>query len=422
MEKINIFPFLLALILYTSVSAQVGINTFTPDPSAILDISSVNTGLLIPRMDQAQRLAIGDPATGLLVYQTDATDGFWFYNGTVWEAIGGINGWDRSGNTGTTATTNRLGTIDNQDFIVRANNNEVIRFGINGNVGIGTTNPQRLLHIYNTAESPLRIIDGGETAGNVLLSDINGNATWSTPPDTGGTPPTDDDDWFFTNPAGSSLNDPIYHQGSVNIGTNSAADPSFILQVNSGNPSTSVKFGSIEVITTDENNRFFFNNDVSPTSNGAHNLGRNGNRWTEFWAIEGVIQTSDRREKERVKTIEYGLEQILLLNPVSYKWKKEQIDDFIVPDDEKRTHLGFIAQELQEIIPEIVLSEFWNTSEENPNILIKEKGETLGVKYSELIPIIVKSIQQQEEQLRELEKQNKQLQKAYKLIYKRNKD
>jgi hypothetical protein len=81
MKKIT----LITLILFTALSyAQVGINTETPDASAALDINSTNAGLLIPRLTQNQRDAVSNPATGLLIYQTDNSPGFYFYNGTNW--------------------------------------------------------------------------------------------------------------------------------------------------------------------------------------------------------------------------------------------------------------------------------------------------------------------------------------------------
>ena len=64
--------------------AQIGIGNSNPAPSAALDIVSTARGLLIPRMTQAQRLAIISPATGLLVFQSDTNIGFFFFNGTTW--------------------------------------------------------------------------------------------------------------------------------------------------------------------------------------------------------------------------------------------------------------------------------------------------------------------------------------------------
>ena len=66
-----------------AVQAQTGIGTTTPHPSAALDVSSTNKGLLLPRLTQAQREAIGSPAPGLVVYQTDNAAGPYVYGGTT---------------------------------------------------------------------------------------------------------------------------------------------------------------------------------------------------------------------------------------------------------------------------------------------------------------------------------------------------
>src|ERR1051326_3224138 len=73
----NIFP----------SSGAAGIGTTTPDASSLLEIKSTSKGLLISRMTQAQRNAIVSPATGLLIYQTNATPGFYYYNGSAWTAV-----------------------------------------------------------------------------------------------------------------------------------------------------------------------------------------------------------------------------------------------------------------------------------------------------------------------------------------------
>ena len=74
---------IVVLIAFTlTVNAQVGIGIAAPDGSAMLDVTSTTKGLLAPRMTEAQRTAIGTPATGLVVYQTDATAGFYYNAGT----------------------------------------------------------------------------------------------------------------------------------------------------------------------------------------------------------------------------------------------------------------------------------------------------------------------------------------------------
>ena len=84
----NIFT-LLAEVLFTATTfAQVGINNENPDASAALDITSTTGGLLIPRMTETQRDAINPAATGLMIYQTDGTAGFYYYNGSGWATLG----------------------------------------------------------------------------------------------------------------------------------------------------------------------------------------------------------------------------------------------------------------------------------------------------------------------------------------------
>ena len=73
------------IIFFTSAYAQVGIGTNNPDVSAILDLnpSENDKGLLIPRLTQTQRDAINSPnqpPNGLLIFQTDNTEGFYYYS------------------------------------------------------------------------------------------------------------------------------------------------------------------------------------------------------------------------------------------------------------------------------------------------------------------------------------------------------
>lgn len=60
------------LLAATVGRTQVGIGIIRPDSSAALDITSVNKGLLIPRLTNSQRDAIYRPAKGLMIYNTNA--------------------------------------------------------------------------------------------------------------------------------------------------------------------------------------------------------------------------------------------------------------------------------------------------------------------------------------------------------------
>jgi len=81
----KIFTILALVLVTSSIFAQIGINNENPDASAALDITSTTGGVLIPRMTETQRDAISPAATGLMIYQTDGTAGFYYYNGSSWE-------------------------------------------------------------------------------------------------------------------------------------------------------------------------------------------------------------------------------------------------------------------------------------------------------------------------------------------------
>ena len=93
-----------------SVSAQVGIGVETSNinASAQLEVASTTKGFLAPRMTSAQKEAISAPAVGLLVYQTDGTPGFYYFNGTIWVFSIGEKGL--TGDNGTPTTVGAVGT------------------------------------------------------------------------------------------------------------------------------------------------------------------------------------------------------------------------------------------------------------------------------------------------------------------------
>ena len=74
-------------------SGKIGIGTTAPNASALLEISSTNKGVLIPRMTIAQRNAIPSPVNGLLIFQTDGSSGFYYYYNAAWNPSGHFNNW-----------------------------------------------------------------------------------------------------------------------------------------------------------------------------------------------------------------------------------------------------------------------------------------------------------------------------------------
>ncbi|MEO6404597.1 MAG: hypothetical protein ABIY51_06390, partial [Ferruginibacter sp.] len=129
--------YLLSLTLLSvsliATAQNIGIGTLNPNASAMLEITSPNKGLLIPRValtGTADQLTILSPATSLLVYNTATTTGpaavspgFYYWNG-AWVLIStsapgnSSNTWLVTGNGGNVDNTNFIGTTDNVPFNV----------------------------------------------------------------------------------------------------------------------------------------------------------------------------------------------------------------------------------------------------------------------------------------------------------------
>jgi len=112
-----------------SFAQNAGIGIIIPDSSAQLDIQSTTKGLLIPSMTQSQMQGIQTPATGLLIFQTDHTPGFYYNAGTPaapsWQSLASPTGapaWKLTGNSGTDPAIDFIGTADNKPLLFRMDN------------------------------------------------------------------------------------------------------------------------------------------------------------------------------------------------------------------------------------------------------------------------------------------------------------
>jgi len=87
-----VFSFLICIASSFSAFAQVSISNSNtnPDSSAMLDIQSTISGMLIPRMNSTQRQSIDDPAEGLLVYDLSSSS-FWFFSQGMWADLSKLN-------------------------------------------------------------------------------------------------------------------------------------------------------------------------------------------------------------------------------------------------------------------------------------------------------------------------------------------
>jgi hypothetical protein len=75
-----------------SSAQSIGIGTTTPQSSAVLDVSSNNKGFLLPLVSSSQRIAIANPANGLLVYDT-TSQRFYQYQDGAWRYIINSDYW-----------------------------------------------------------------------------------------------------------------------------------------------------------------------------------------------------------------------------------------------------------------------------------------------------------------------------------------
>jgi hypothetical protein len=133
-------------------SLSVNTTGVTAHASAILDVSSANKGILIPRValtGTTDLTTIASPANSLLVYNTAAisnvTPGYYYWSGSAWTKFVTGTAWSLRGNSGTIADTNFLGTTDNVSLVFKVNNQRAGLIQPLGSVFLGhqagNTNP-----------------------------------------------------------------------------------------------------------------------------------------------------------------------------------------------------------------------------------------------------------------------------------------
>lgn len=291
--------------------------------------------------------------------------------------------WSTTGNTGTSAVTNFLGTKDNIDLIFRRNNIKCgstgLRNTIFGSRQLIGTNEQYSTPVEptnNTRNSYFGSMAGlNNTDGNynTLIGYISGMNIKSSGNTfvgchTGQDASTGDNNLLLGNYSGAGLT-----TGSYNV---------FIGKVTSPVANTNKNI----IIADGEGNQR-----INILDNG--NMGVGTASPTERLEVNGnakaiaFISISDKKFKKNIKSLENSLETIEALNGKSYQWN---IEEFKEKKFDSRNHSGFIAQDLEKVLPHLVYT---------------TENQEKAVNYIELIPYLVEAIKEQQLQINELKSQ-----------------
>ena len=490
MKKLTIiFSFcLLTVISY----AQVGIGTTSPDASSALDITSLDSGLLIPRVSLVNvsngTAPIATPATSLLVWNTNAAVvggngvGYYYWDSTSWVPFLGdkntldqaydeggpgagriINATDgdfqvNSGRVEFTHNTDATGVVgsgvleisnslrlDGNEVITNNNTELFLQNGNNGDfsvdnttlfvdadtnrVGIGTAGPNATLDARGSAifnedsgdfdfriesnnNANMFVVNGGtdrvgigtsfpgatvDVRGSAIFNEAGGNFDFRVESDNHPNALLVDAsaDVVFIGATGGLLNNGVTMPNGVVVDYVACLYEGFT-------NGTAVQIGSTEHIVDSGNLQMSVYGSWLPfypmSATAPFSLGNGAQRWNSVWAINGTIQTSDIKLKKNIKPLNYGLEEILQLETIKYQWKNS------IDDKEK---IGFSAQQLLDIIPEVVVTHDYQYADDEKT-MVKIENENLGVYYSDMIPVLVKAIQEQQQLI---ENQNIKLEK-----------
>jgi hypothetical protein len=118
-----------------------------------------------------------------------------------------------------------------------------------------------------------------------------------------------------------------------------------------------------------------------------------------------TVITSDQTIKKNIKPVENALGIINKLSPKTYNLDNSNVPQMRFDGQNQKTQFGLIAQEVEKVLPEIVAEVKVPAKYDKEGKLINEAKDLKGVQYEELISILVKGMQEQQQQIDELKKQ-----------------
>lgn len=125
----------------------------------------------------------------------------------------------------------------------------------------------------------------------------------------------------------------------------------------------------------------------APGSDDYCSLGDATHRWSDVWAGNGTIQTSDVREKEEVTVSDLGLAFVRKLAPVRWRFVGR-----------KRPHYGLSAQQVRAALDELGVADF-------AGYIHDPEGDVYALRYTEFVGPLVAAVQELAERLERLEEQ-----------------
>lgn len=297
-------------------------------------------------------------------------------NGTLLNATGATSpAWMTLGNSGLTDGTHFLGTTDSRDLRFRTNNTERITIKNTGAIGLFTNAPvTSWLHCI----PPSLANDWQMKWDNTLSADAAGR---------------------FQNTLATNgsrvLMGATNYSGSANVA--SAVIGISLNATTTGTGGVGV-YGSAnnESGVAVQGNLFF-----SGTYTG----------WAGYFNADvfcgGTYFGSDRRLKKDINPITNALDLVDRIAPVSYRYNTEEYPGIGL--DENRLSYGFIAQDLEQVMPELVKDKLLdlNANKEQTTDVsdARETGSFKVVNYSLLIPILTQAIKEQQIMINQLKQE-----------------
>jgi hypothetical protein len=275
-----------------------------------------------------------------------------------------------------------------------------------GNVGIGTTSPGNTLQVSGSGSTPMSSERTTNSGGFAMLQGKMGDSASTTAghvysalvagieDNTNGA----EDGYFAVEVSeggsgseklriksngnvGIGVTSPSFSYGSLGLEIQSTGDTSLRLE-RDGSTAFEISARSSDILIYNPGTARNFRFGLGGTEE--FRMDTSGNFHADADVIAFSTTTaSDIKFKENVKSIPYGLKEVLQMNPVEFDWIEKR----------NGTHdIGFIAQEMEKIVPEVI--------KETETLEVGGTHKTMD--YAKLTSILVQAIQEQQQQINEL--------------------